>query len=303
MPRTAPLAPGVWGVLATPFVDRNGAIDFPSLGREIELHNQAGSEGLVALGVFGEARKLDIAEQAALVRFVSEHDERPRLIIGLSDLDTAGAIDSANRLAAAAVATAEPLLMVQINGEHPEQVAEHVNTIATETGLGIVLQDYPVASSVSVTSSHVIEIVGRSDAIVAVKSEAPPTSVAISDITTATDLPVFGGLGGLGLLDELAAGSAGAMTGFSFPEVLSRVVTAWRSGGYEDARAHYIEWLPLVNFEAQPGIGIAIRKASLHLRGIFGSEAVREPGPTMTDVLWSMLRQHHRFLPTHNGRN
>jgi 4-hydroxy-tetrahydrodipicolinate synthase len=295
VPRAAHLAPGLWGVLATPFAGRHGAVDFPSLQRQIELHDRAGSVGLVALGVFGEARKLDIDEQEDLVRFVSEQDKRPRLIIGLSALDTAGAIDSGNRLAA--TVTAEPLLMVQINDQHPDRVAEHLNAIAAKTGLGIVLQDYPVASGVQVTSADVIEIVGNSDAVVAVKSEAPPTSEAISDIAAATDIPVFGGLGGIGLLDELAAGSAGAMTGFSFPEILSRVVSAWQSGGYEAARTEYIEWLPLVNFEAQPGIGIAIRKASLQLRGILDNEAVREPGPVMTDALWSMLRQHHRFLP------
>jgi 4-hydroxy-tetrahydrodipicolinate synthase len=33
-------------------------------------------------------------------------------------------------------------------------------------------------------------------------------------------VPVFGGPGGLGLLDELTAGAAGAMTGFSCTEGL-----------------------------------------------------------------------------------
>ena len=87
--------------------------------------------------------------------------------------------------------------------------------------------------------------------VAAVKAEAPPTPPAIATLTARLDVPVFGGLGGIGLLDELAAGSAGAMTGFSFPEGLLACVSAFRSGGYEAAREAFLPYLPLVNFEQQ----------------------------------------------------
>ena len=37
---------------------------------------------------------------------------------------------------------------------------------------------------------------------------------------------IFGGLGGVFLLEELLAGATGAMTGFAFPEILVRIVSA-----------------------------------------------------------------------------
>jgi len=57
----------------------------------------------------------------------------------------------------------------------------------------------------------------------AIESETPPTSVVVAHLVAKLDVPVFGGLGGVGLLDELLAGSAGAMTGFSHPAALAAV--------------------------------------------------------------------------------
>jgi hypothetical protein len=48
-------------------------------------------------------------------------------------------------------------------------------------------------------------------------------------------------------------------------------------------------YLPLVNFEAQPGIGLAIRKESLYLRGVLSDPVVRAPSPPMPDALRPLL--------------
>ena len=292
---SARLEPGLWGVLATPFTERTGPIDFASLERQVELHQRAGSVGLVALGVFGEAAKLDAAEQVALVKSVSTLVPRQRIVVGVPALETREVIAASHRLAA--VTQQPPVLMVQVNSPDPGAVLEHLTAISDDTGLSIVLQDYPVASGVLIDSAEVARIASACAAVAAVKSEAPPTSAAVAVMTAITDVPVFGGLGGLGLLDELAAGAAGAMTGFSFPEVLARVVAAFAREGYAAAREEYLPWMPLVNFEAQARVGLAIRKESLHLRKIFTSGAVRSPGPVMTDALAAILELHLRHLP------
>jgi 4-hydroxy-tetrahydrodipicolinate synthase len=128
--------------------------------------------------------------------------------------------------------------------------------------------------------------------VVAVKAEAPPTPPAIATLTARTGVPVFGGLGGVGLLDELAAGSAGAMTGFSFPEGLKACVDAWQRGGYQAALEAYLRYLPLVNFEAQARIGLAIRKEALRRRGLIAESRVRAPAPGMPESLEKQLDRH-----------
>ena len=40
-------------------------------------------------------------------------------------------------------------------------------------------------------------------------------------------------------------------------------------------------YLPLIRYEQQPGVGLAIRKEILHRRGILASPALRPPGPKL----------------------
>ncbi len=128
--------------------------------------------------------------------------------------------------------------------------------------------------------------------VVAVKAEAPPTSEAIAALTASTAVPVFGGLGGVGLLDELAAGAAGAMTGFSHPEGLIAAVDAHQQGGFFAAREAFSRWLPIANFEGQEGIGLAIRKQILQQRGIIAEAGIRRPGRPFPDELQPLLQSH-----------
>lgn len=291
-----PLSRGLWGVLATPFTGDAAGVDTGSLRREVSYLLDHGAVGLVALGVFGEAARLSAGERAHVVRTVRETAPGVPLVIGLAERETTAAVEGASRLieAAAGEVTA---LMVQAQSPEPSALAGHIAQIHAATGAGIVLQDYPVISGVTISPEQLLAGIGDADFVVAVKSESPPTSAAIAELTAGTKIPVFGGLGGIGLLDELAAGAAGAMTGFSFPGALAATLRAWDEGGYPRARDTFVPWLPLVNFEAQVKIGLAIRKASWHERGIFASGAVRPPAPGMPDALLPVLRQHLAHVP------
>lgn len=291
MQRTEPLARGLWGVLATPFAEGTLEVDETSLRRQVQLHHAAGSTGLLVLGVLGEAARLTPAEQVDVVDAVTREAGELPIVIGLSALETATAVDSATRLLEASNG-ATPAFMVQVNTNESDELAAHFAAVHEATGAGIVVQDYPVASKVNISSAELVKALSQCPFAVAVKSEAPPTSLAIAELSQQVDIPVFGGLGGLGLLDELMAGAAGAMTGFSYPEALRATLTAFDNGGYAAAREAYLPWLPLVNFEAQAGIGLAIRKTSLCARGIFTSAAVRPPAPAMHEALRPLLHAH-----------
>jgi 4-hydroxy-tetrahydrodipicolinate synthase len=291
MQRTEPLTRGLWGVLATPFSQGSADVDDAALRRQVELHHAAGSTGLVVLGVFGEGARLTPEEQDHVVDIATAEAGDLPIVVGLSALDTAGAVEAAERLAAKCH-RGTPSFMVQVNTNVPDAVVAHFASIHEATGAGIVVQDYPLASKVEISSDELVKAVNQCPFAVAVKSEAPPTSLAIAEISGRVEVPVFGGLGGLGLLDELMAGAAGAMTGFSYPEALASVLKAFDEGGYEAAREAYLPWLPLVNFEAQGRIGLGIRKASLVERGIFTSGSVRPPAPPISDALLPLLRRH-----------
>lgn len=286
-----PLAAGLWGVLATPFHGQGLEVDLESLRREVDLYLSVPADGLVVLGVFGEGVALDSAEQAAVVGAVVERAPATPVVVGVSARTTAVAVEQA-RTAAGAAGSSLAGVMVQANTNDTVVLARHLTAVHEATGAGIVLQDYPEASGVRITADQVLEVLARCPFVVAVKSEAPPTSAAIGRITAGTEVPVFGGLGGVGLLDELAAGAAGAMTGFSHPEGLRAALDAWREGGFVAARTAFAPWLPLVNFEAQPGVGLALRKEILRQRGVFTDSAVRPPArPAPPEILALMPEQ------------
>lgn len=285
------LKKGLWGVLATPFTGPSFALDTESLKREVELYTQIPATGLVVLGVFGEGATLDTGEQILAVSSVVEAAGETPIVAGLSSRTTQVAIEQ-GRTAANAAGANLAALMVQANTPNPDLLTAHLTAIHDATGADIVLQDYPVASGVKISTAQILAVVERCPFIAAVKSEAPPTAAAIAALTRATDVPVFGGLGGVGLLDELAAGAAGAMTGFSHPEALQQAITAHDDGGFSAARAVFAPWLPLANFEGQPGIGLALRKEILRRRGIIAEALVRPPAPTLPAELADMIDAH-----------
>jgi 4-hydroxy-tetrahydrodipicolinate synthase len=286
----APLAPGLWGVLATPFRGPDLRVDPDSLRREVAHYLGVPTDGLVVLGVFGEGASLDAAERREVVATVSGAAPGTPLVVGVSARSTAVAVEQAGQ---AVDAAGRPVaVMVQVNSADPAVLARHLTAIHESTGAGVVLQDYPETSGVRIEAATVLEVLETCPFVVAVKSEAPPTSVAIGRLTARTGVPVFGGLGGVGLLDELASGAAGAMTGFSHPEGLREALDAFAEGGMPAARKAFAPWLPLVNYEAQPGIGLAVRKEILHRRGLFAEGSVRPPARSAPPEILRLLPHH-----------
>ena len=288
------LSEGLWGVLATPF-DEGLALDIASLRSEVESFAADGCDGLVALGVFGEAASLSADEADEVAHAVASASDLP-FVLGLSERDPDATVSQARRLIGA-VPRPPVALMAQIGDADPSAAVSALRRLYDATGIGILLQDYPVVSGITVTDEQVVSIVASCPFVVGVKSETPPTSVAIAHLAPSLDVPVFGGLGGLGLLDELTAGSAGAMTGFSHPAALAEVLAAYRDGGFRAARDVWAPWLPLANFEGQLRVGLAIRKEVLRRRGVVASGRVRQPARPLPATLVPLLDQHLAALP------
>lgn len=289
------LSEGLWGVLATPF-DDGLDVDLDSLRNEVASFAADGAGGLVALGVFGEAASLNADDADSVARTVASSTDLP-YVLGLSERDPDAVIAQARRLLDA-VARPPVALMAQIGDADPSAAAASLQRLHEATDVGILIQDYPVVSGVNVTDDQVIDIVKACPFAVGVKSETPPTSVAVAHLVAQLDVPVFGGLGGVGLLDELAAGSAGAMTGFSHPAALAEVLQAYRDGGFDAAREAWAPWLPLANFEGQLRVGLSIRKELLRRRGVIASGRVRPPALTLPEALIPVLQKHLATLPT-----
>lgn len=298
-----PLERGVWGILATPF-DASGAVDTASLEVQIELFARTGARGVVALGVFGEAARLDADERRLVATVALTTAQRLGLgtVVGITTLDRAEtiaqarvAVEVATEVAGAGALEPGGLLrglMVQVPTDDPGELTAHMVAVHEATGAGIVVQDYPRSSGVSIASDVLAAAVTGMPFVVAVKAESTPTPPAVAALVAGCDAPVFGGLGGVALIDELSAGASGAMTGFSFPEGLAATVEAFAAGGTEAARAAWAPWMPLAVFEQQDGLALGIRKEILRRRGILADAFARPPATPFPAVLEDLLAGH-----------
>ena len=289
------LSHGLWVVLASPF-DDDLALDHASLERQLDLATSVSAQGVVALGVFGEADALSRQEQRAVVRTVTTSYDGP-VVLGMSGRTTAVVVEQARDCIEAA--SRPPVaLMVQVNSPRADVVVDHLTAVHEATGLPIVVQDYPAVSQVRIATDALVDVVRRCGPFVAaVKAESAPTPPSIAALTAAVDAPVFGGLGGVGLVDELACGAAGAMTGMSHPEGLRAALDAHASGGFDSVRDAWAPWLPLANFEGQLQIGLALRKEILRRRGVLATGLVRPPAAALPPALLPVLDAHLAHLP------
>lgn len=284
------LSAGVWGVVATPFQGSTLDVDLDSLSALVEHYEAIGTTGLTVLGVFGEAAALTAVERRQVLETAVECTDLP-LVVGVTALATRPAIEEV-RAAQEAAGERLEAVMVQATSPRPDVVIQHLDAIHRATGAKVVLQDYPLASGVSISTPALISVVQACAYVVAVKAEAPPTGVAIAELTAAVEVSVFGGLGGQGLLDELTAGAAGAMTGFSYPEALIACVQAWQEAGYQAARNQLLPYLPLINFEQQAKVALAIRKECLRERGLVKDAGVRPPAAAFPENLRTSMLTH-----------
>jgi len=271
---------GVFSVLPTPF-DPSGDVDRESLARVIDLFLRDGVNGFTALGVTSEVARLTEPERDEVLDAVLEYvDGRVPVVAGTTAEGLRTCVEYTRRAARAGAGAVmiSPPRMAKINSE---AVAKHFAEVAAAVDIPIIVQDYPPISGYAMEPALLARIAREVPAARTIKLEDPPTpfkTVRILEQTRGLEVQIFGGLGGVFLLEELLAGAAGAMTGFAFPEILVEIVTLFRSGQIDRAAEVFYRAVPLMRFEFQEGIGMTIRKEVLRRRGAIAHAGIRPPG-------------------------
>jgi 4-hydroxy-tetrahydrodipicolinate synthase len=273
----------VYSVLPTPFTTA-GDVDVDSLKSVVDLIVAAGVDGVTALGVTGEVARLTERERALVVgTVVGQVNGRAKVIVGASADGVRTCVEfsrEAKTLGASGVMVSPPRAL-KLNSE---SVVAHYKALAEAVDIPIVVQDYPPISGFAMEASLLARIAREVPSATTIKLEDPPTPFKTSRILAAaggTDVAILGGLGGVFLLEELMAGAAGVMTGFAFPEVLVRVVASYRAGRVDEAADLFYRFVPLMRFEFQEGIGMAIRKEVYTRRGAIAHAGTRAPGASL----------------------
>lgn len=277
-------ASGVFTIAATPFMP-DGSLDEISLDRMTDFYMEKGATGLTILGMMGEAGKLSADESARVIKKICARANVP-VVVGVSAPGFA-AVEALSKVAmdngAAGVMVAPPATL-----KTDAQIVGYFLGISERLGeIPWVLQDFPLVTNVVIDPQVILKIAADCPTMVMLKHEDWPGLEKIAALRAASDrgsrrISILCGSGGQFLLEEMIRGADGAMTGFAFPEMMRDVVHLMQVGDETAARNVFDAYLPLVRYESQPGLGLAVRKYILAKRGAIAHDTVRAPGPKLT---------------------
>ena len=296
-------AQGVFAIAVTPFTPE-GAVDYASVDRMTDFYLRSGVNGLTILGIMGEAPKLDPAEALAISNQVVRRSKIP-IIVGVSASGFAAMRSLARGVmedGAAGVMIAPPPSL-RTDDQIVSYYAQAVSAIGPD--IPFVIQDYPLLLSVVMTPKVIQRIVNDNPSCVMLKHEDWPGLEKISALRkfqsdgSLRPISILTGNGGLFLDFEMERGADGAMTGYAFPDMLVDVVKFSHAGQRDAVHDLFDAHLPLIRYEQQQGIGLAVRKYVLEKRGAIAHDCQRAPAASLTaiaksevDYLLSRLAQH-----------
>jgi 4-hydroxy-tetrahydrodipicolinate synthase len=296
-------AKGVYAIAVTPFTP-DGAVDTASVDRMTDFYLSCGVTGLTILGIMGEAPKLDPAEALAIARQVVGRAGVP-VVVGVSAPGFAAMRSLARGVmdAGAAGVMIAPPPSLRTDDQIVNYFAQAVAAIGAD--IPWVLQDYPLTLSVVMTPKVIRQIVMDNPSCAMLKHEDWPGLEKISALRSfqregsLRPLSILTGNGALFLDFEMERGADGAMTGYAFPDMLVDVVKLSQQGQRDAAHDLFDAHLPLIRYEQQQGVGLAVRKYVLHKRGAIAHDAQRIPASSLSamaraeiDYLLSRLARH-----------
>ena len=280
----------VFIISATPFTE-NGELDLFSTDSLVDFYLNSGVSGMTILGIMGEAQKMATDESLKFSNHIIRRvGGRIPIVVGVSG----ASLDNMKRLSHSVMnAGASGVMVAPMPGLGTEtKIDQYYKQVCQALGpeVPICLQDYPQTTGVQFSVETIIKLTTENEQIVMLKHEDWPGLTKLSRVRSETDtgsiprISILVGNAALFLPQELQRGADGAMTGFAYPEMLVQVVDLHKAGKVDLAEDLFDAYLPLVRYEQQLGLGLAIRKEILHRRGVIKSSKVRSPGPSLTEL-------------------
>lgn len=300
-------ARGVYPIAPTPFFE-DGRIDTASIDRLVDFYLGIGATGITVLGQLGEAPKLTHAESVDVARRMIQRAPTLPVIVGVSAPGFAPMRELTLEVMAAGAAG---VMIAPPNSlRTDDQIVAYYRQAVQALGddVPFVLQDYPLTFSVQMTPAVIRRIVQELPSCAMLKHEDWPGLEKISALRgyerdgSMRHIAILCGNNGLFLDYEMARGADGANTGYAFPDMLCDVVRLATTGHREAAHDLFDAHLPLLRYEQQPGVGLAVRKYLLMRRGLLTSAALRQPAAALTAATRAEVEHLLGRLARHDER-
>ena len=256
---------GIAPILFTPF-DAQGDIDAHSLRNIARFEVDGGVHAIGINGFASEAYKMSDAERLQTVEIVAgELAGALPLIIGIAPNSTEAAVEQAKLFAPyqpAALMVLPPPTMD--NGVR--SFVEFYVELGRASDTPLIVQQTPHIPQYRHTelpADALAEIAERAPSVQYFKLEGPGSATKMKELAPLleSDRRMFGGGGGITVLEELRNGAAGLIPGVGFNEIFLAAWDHWKAGESDAAEATIRSGAPLT--KAVSGQG---HEYSLHMR-------------------------------------
>ena len=269
---------GIFPIVVTPFTP-SGALDEEGLRRTVRFCLEAGAAGLVGPANASEFATLSDDERRRWLEIaVGETGGQVPVVASITSGHALPAVELgrfAQELGAAGVMSMPPHVL------HPDPAGCYAYYQALDAALAIpiCIQNYNGPIGTPMSEALLARLCRELPQVQYLKEETLPEPRQISATLAAVGencRGIFGGQGGIYLLDEFRRGAVGNMPGCHTTDVLVDLWQRLERGELSEARAFFNRLLPLFNFERL--YGVAVYKEILRRRGVIDSAFQRAPG-------------------------
>jgi dihydrodipicolinate synthase/N-acetylneuraminate lyase len=269
---------GMFVIVVTPFTD-SYELDEASLRREVRFCIDAGAHGLVGPANAGEFATLSDDERRRWIEVVL--DETAGRIPVVAATTSGHAVPAvalsrfAQELGAAGIMAMPPHVL------HPDAAGcyDYYRALDAALSIPICIQNFPPPLGTPMSPKLLARMCRELPNVQYIKEETLPEPRMLGrTVEVAGDAcrGVFGGQGGIYLIDEWRRGAAGNMPACQATDVQVDIWNLLEAGDEAGARALFNRLLPLINYERL--YGVAVYKEVLHRRGVFATTRSRQPG-------------------------
>ena len=269
---------GIYAIVVTPFTD-NLELDEAALRRQVDFCIQAGAAGLVGPANAGEFAAMSDEERQRWIRIVVEEaDGQVPVVAATTHGHTVPAVALgryAQDVGADGIMAMPPHIL------HPDANGcyDYYQALDKALNIPICIQNFMGPIGTPMSSELLARMCRELEWVQYLKEETLPEPRAISrTLAAAGDAckGVFGGQGGIYMIDEWRRGACGNMPASQSVDIHTRIWQLLEENDEPAARALFNRLLPLLNFERMHGV--AVYKQVFKRRGVFTSTASRIPG-------------------------
>jgi len=269
---------GIFAIVVTPFNDEL-KLDEAALRRQIEFCIERGAAGLVGPANAGEFATMSDDERRRWIRIVTEAAAgRVPVIAATTHAHRVPALALsrfAQEVGADGIMAMPPHILPPAAGG----CYEYDSAINDALRIPICVQNFMGPIGTPMSADLLARMCSELEYVQYLKEETLPEPRAISrTLAAAGDAcrGVFGGQGGIYMIDEWRRGACGNMPASQSVDVHAQIWHLLEQKNEAAARALFNRLLPLLNFERMHGV--AVYKQVFLRRGVFTSTATRIPG-------------------------